>query len=148
MDTAGVIGTPGYGYPWGYRYPFCIRCLSNHRGMDTPAGGIGTLGGFGLARMDGQGQVANKTLVVGTWNCRLLGPRGVYRETNIDANRCIQFWDLNLGGHVWEETFRRRKASFGGMVWRLMMHTNYSCVVARLRSNRGFDKEEAEKVLH
>ncbi|GMI93430.1 L-type lectin receptor kinase VII.1 [Hibiscus trionum] len=107
----------------------------------------GRLGDFGVARMHGHGQAASTTRVVGTVG--YLAPevfRGRRASTRTDV---FSFGILVLEVMCGRRPIEEGKPALVEWVWELMMQNELLVAVdARLRTDGGFDKEEAEKLLH
>ncbi|KAK8618409.1 hypothetical protein V6N13_132401 [Hibiscus sabdariffa] len=107
----------------------------------------GRLGDFGLARMDGQGQVANTTRAVGTVG--YLAPEVLIGRRASTQTDVFSFGILILEVMCGRRPLEEGKPALVEWVWKLMVqHELLAAVDARLRTNRGFDEEQVEKVLH
>ncbi|GMI77623.1 L-type lectin receptor kinase VII.1 [Hibiscus trionum] len=107
----------------------------------------GRLGDFGLARMDGHGQVANTTRVVGTVG--YLAPEVFIGRRASTQTDVFSFGILILEVMCGRRPLEEGKPALVEWVWELMVqHELLAAVDARLRTNRGIDAEEVEKVLH
>ncbi|KAE8705924.1 L-type lectin-domain containing receptor kinase VII.1 [Hibiscus syriacus] len=107
----------------------------------------GRLGDFGLARMDGQGQVANTTHMVGTVG--YLAPEVLIGRRTSTRTDVFSFGILILEVMCGRRPVEEGKPALVEWVWQLKKkHELLAAVDARLTSNRGFDEEEVENVLH
>ncbi|XVF40484.1 hypothetical protein PTKIN_Ptkin01aG0117400 [Pterospermum kingtungense] len=107
----------------------------------------GRLGDFGLARMHGHGRVAHTTRVVGTVG--YLAPEVVRNGRASTQSDVFGFGVLILEVMCGRRPIEEGKPPMVDWVWQLMMQGELLAAVdARLKANRGFEKEEVEKVLH